>query len=233
MSASASTASSKGSSTPTATADKSVIDTKAHSTPATSEDEDEDMDSGSETQFVPAIYLAESDDEEDDGHRYPAINDTIRAITAFKNTDLSKYPIDMKIKPLRDEPYGYGDHEQFDTWKAGIEVILRLYMVWPVVTFDIRRLPRKGEACIHIRDSYPRLPQWRVHEERMLNVATALIYANLDEEVRANEYVIEDLEYHDPHSLMIRLVDSYGPNLDDMEDGSEDDAGAAVKTDSK
>ncbi|KAJ5988635.1 hypothetical protein N7481_003845 [Penicillium waksmanii] len=233
MSTSTSTANSKGSTTPTVTADKSLVDTKAHSTPATSEDEDEDTDSGSETGPVLSAYLIESDDDEDDGHRYPVINDTIRAITAFKNTDLSKYPIDIKIQPLRDEPYGYGEHEQFDTWKAGIEVILRLYQVWPVVDFEAERLPKKGQACVHIRDCYPRLPQWRVHEDRMLNVAVALIYANLDEQVRANDDVIQDLEYHDPRILMSLLVVIYGPDHDDTDDDAGDDTENAVKTDSK
>ncbi|CAI7614885.1 unnamed protein product [Penicillium manginii] len=219
MSTSTST-SSKGSTTPAASA-KSPAEAQKHSTPATSDmsDADEDMDSVSEMDYPGGIF--NETDDEDDGYNHPVINDTIRAITAFLKTDVRKYPgVDLKIKPLRAVPYGYTDSEQFDIWHTGIEVLLQFYQVWPVVSYEVVRLPAKGKTCHHIREAYPDLPKWRVHEGRMLSVATALIFANLDDEVRANRSVrrvISNIVGREPEMLMYTLIDEFGPNMDDDE----------------
>jgi hypothetical protein len=54
----------------------------------------------------------------------------------------------------------------------------------------------------------------------MLSVATALIFANLDDEVRANRSVrrvISNIVGREPEMLMYTLIDEFGPNMDDDE----------------
>lgn len=175
------------------------------------------MDADSETAPALINVHAESEDE-DDGHEYPVINDSIRAITAFMKSDVRKYNLDIKLEPLRDEPYGYNDSEQYDVWKAGMDVLFELHQVLPVVRGTIQRLPEKGETCIHIRNCYPRLAQWRMHEARMHSVAVALIYANVEEKIRANGIFIEDLAESNPEFIMTGLDVMYGPDFDDEDE---------------
>ncbi|KAJ5805772.1 uncharacterized protein N7503_003374 [Penicillium pulvis] len=152
------------------------------------EDNDEDDDDDDEE---------EDDDEDDEYNMYSAEwkaksrDRTRKFVLEFLDTTKSKHLVDMKIRPLVGE-------KDYTSWLFAMETNLRMHQVWEVVEGDLTML-------VSTDDLYPDLM-------RMNDVACAVIYANISQQVRDCPCVFGSLRYRDPGILMNAINEHFGPD---------------------
>ncbi|KAJ5590389.1 hypothetical protein N7450_004361 [Penicillium hetheringtonii] len=167
------------------------------------------------SEYSEGVHDSDTDMPSEDDEKVKALSPiqlSIDAIKTFLETDnKAPYPIDLKIEPLRKEHY-YDDENNFDMWLTGIEVLARLYRVWPILSEDIWIIPNEGSCCEHIKAKYPKLSMWKKHEEAMVDIACALVYANISLDLR-DDYDFQDaMKTRQPRIIMGYLRNNFGPD---------------------
>lgn len=159
---------------------------------------------------------SETDSEVDENHpivielqkNNPHYVKHIEKLKVFQETEFKSYQVNLKIKPLSKATGN--DIKKYYSWKSGMVTLLKLHRVWCIVGRDcFGRLP--GSPCSHELAAYPGLKQWKAVESRMASLAVALIYANINEELRGDEDVVEAILWDNPGKLMDVIDATYGP----------------------
>lgn len=101
------------------------------------------------------------------------------------------HSIDIKLAPL-------GGKSNWTEWLTGIELILRMHKVWPLLDEAEKFWPPKVDS--ELGKSF----------QRMQTCAVAIIYTNVNQDVRANISFQGAVRLQDPNMVMEILHQDYG-----------------------
>ncbi|KAJ5657757.1 uncharacterized protein N7484_001406 [Penicillium longicatenatum] len=151
------------------------------------EDEDDDDDQGE----------GDDDDVDDDEYHMESAewkaksrDRTRKFVRDFLDSAKAQHIIDMKIRRLVGE-------NDFKSWLSAIETQLRMHQVWEIVEDELTMLATTD-------DLYRDMMQ-------MKDVACALIFANVSQEIRECPCVYKSLRDRDPCMMMGTIHAHFGP----------------------
>lgn len=122
---------------------------------------------------------------------------TFRNVKAFIDNTKDKHYHHFKLETLTG-PANY------ISWVVGLEVLLRVHQVWPVV----------GELNVPLDKDHEMYP-WYDH---MVNVAVSLIYAHVSQKIRSHRCFIRGVMQRSPGSMMQHIWAHFGsPDADQYE----------------
>lgn len=114
---------------------------------------------------------------------------TLRHVRAFIDTTKDKHYHEFRLETLTGP-------NNYVSWLVGLEVLLRMHQVWPVV----------GELSVPLDKDHEMYPWY----EHMLNVAVSLIYANVSQEIRSQRCFMSSVMDRNPNNMMQHIWAHFG-----------------------
>ena len=152
------------------------------------------------------------EDEDDDSDIYCAccgvteeiiMSETVKHVEAFLAVDKDKHHVDVNLEPLNGP-------ENWKTWSLGIRIVLRMHQVGVLLDDDVHFAPLEMDHDLYL---------W---SKRMIDVAIAVIYANVSQRVRNHPCFMHSVSTRDPNRVMRCLSSHYGNGVDSDYEDDED-----------
>lgn len=155
-----------------------------------SDDSSNEKDADSDADIFSTKPL-ESEDETTSEliQRGKEIKKTLQYVNAFLDSTKDKHFFEVPITPLK-------GRENWDSWVAAVEVVLRMQQVWVLFVEEIVPLDKQHEMYV-----------WY---DRMLDVGMAVILKNVAAPIREHPCFIRSLVQRDPAGMMGHLWAHYG-----------------------
>lgn len=135
----------------------------------------------------------------------PGLMKTLSYVQAFLDTTKDKHKIELPAVRLR-------DHTNFHEWQLNVELRLRMHQVW----FLFRGLQEREKVT-----PVPEDHELYVWYERMVDVATSIIYSSVSAEVRKQPCFLASMWRRDLEEMMVHLIRHYDDCLNEDEDEDE------------